>query len=156
MTRENRTLYHESEFTVGKYTFVVRFERDDDMREPWVEHDGHGIVSKWTARDKSPGELILTEDHGSKRYYDYQETLKVARRDGWSCDAVLPGDTAKQKAHKAVMADYDYLRAWCQDEWEWTFVEVHLKDDPEMSDAMGGVESKRIEVERPDVVLSEN
>ncbi len=41
------------------FTLRATVHRDDDMREPWREHDGHGIVSEWTSRDKRPGERIL-------------------------------------------------------------------------------------------------
>ena len=38
--------------TVQGRDFAVMVEPDDGMRAPWEEHDGHGIVSEWTSRDK--------------------------------------------------------------------------------------------------------
>lgn len=71
-------------------TFLVRVHRDDDMGPPWEEHDGHGPVTGWERRkDKLPGELVLCEDRGSRRFYDFQEACRIARRDGWGW---LPGD----------------------------------------------------------------
>jgi hypothetical protein len=64
-------------------TFRVETERDADMGAPWDECDGHGTVSEWTTRDKQPGELVLNEDRGSKRFYDFAEACKTALRDGW-------------------------------------------------------------------------
>lgn len=63
--------------------YVVTIEHDDCMGAPWDEHDGHGDVSDWTTRDKLPGELVLSEDRNSKRFYDYAGACKIARRDGW-------------------------------------------------------------------------
>lgn len=68
---------------VGKFTVTARIVRDEHMGAPWEEHDGHGPVSEWTDRAKRPGERVLNEDRGSKRYYDFQEAVKIARRDGW-------------------------------------------------------------------------
>jgi len=48
--------------------YIAVIERDDCMREPWREHDGHGAVSDWTSRDKKPGELVLNEDGRDKRF----------------------------------------------------------------------------------------
>ena len=69
---------------VGKLTVTARIERDDDMGPPWKVHDGHGPVSEWRPRDsKRPGERVLNEDRGSCRFYDWQEAVKIAKRDGW-------------------------------------------------------------------------
>jgi len=94
----------------------------DHLGEPWKEHDGHGPVSEWTRRAKRPGERVLCEDRGSKRYYDAEEATKIAKRDGW--DGPPYGGTARQKAHRAVQADYDRLRRWCNGDWCWVGVVV--------------------------------
>jgi hypothetical protein len=90
------------------------------MGEPWKEHDGHGIVSDWVSRDKAPGELVLNCDGRSKRHYDLKGTLELARKDGWGLG---PDDIAKLASKlgrkPTVMADYEHLRAWCNDEWVW-------------------------------------
>jgi hypothetical protein len=65
------------------FTFRARIEADCGMGEPWKEHDGHGVVSDWTTRDKRPGEIVLASERRSRRYYNVQETMKLARRDGW-------------------------------------------------------------------------
>ena len=66
-----------------RLTCVVAIVDDDQNNPPWENEDGHGPVSDWTRRDKRPGEIELNSDHGSKRYYDFQEACKIARRDGW-------------------------------------------------------------------------
>lgn len=56
---------------------------DEDSGPPWELSDGHGPVSDWTTRNKSPGELVLHEDRGRYRYYDFAEAVAIAKRDGW-------------------------------------------------------------------------
>jgi len=75
-------------FEVDGVTFRVRTEYDEDHGTPWENECGHGPVSDWTSRGKLPGELVLCEDRGSYRYYDYAETCKIARKEAWG---YLPG-----------------------------------------------------------------
>lgn len=70
-------------FTYEGQSFRVTVEHDADHDAPWDNEDGHGPVSEWTTRDKAPGELVLCEDGRSKRYYDFAEACRIARRDGW-------------------------------------------------------------------------
>ena len=35
-------LYNGETFELEGYSFKAQFERDDDIREPWNNHDGHG------------------------------------------------------------------------------------------------------------------
>lgn len=104
-------------------TFVVSIVQDDVAETPWEASDGHGPVTKWTTRDKRPGELVLSRDGGSRRYYDYAEACKIARRDGWNCPPYhVEGETAKQRAARAVMADFKRLKSWCNDGWHYVGV----------------------------------
>lgn len=83
--------------------YRVTIEHDIDHGAPWEEEDGHGPVSDWTTRAKEPGEIVLCEDRGSRRYYDFAKAVQSAKRDGWG---FLPGEletkqvTAKG-AHRA-------------------------------------------------------
>lgn len=67
----------------GNVTIAVTIEPDNDHGAPWEECDGYGPVSDWTRRDKLPGELVLNSDRTSKRFYDFAEACRIARRDGW-------------------------------------------------------------------------
>lgn len=169
-------LYDGDTFEHRGYTFRVRYPRDEDMGEPWKEHDGHGIVSEWTRREKRPGERILIEDRGSRRYYAVAASTRIARRDGWGCGE--PSHTHLTRGDEIVCAveqDYQHLRAWCQDEWHWIGVVVTLQDyEPEERESVWGIESSeeqyltetayeladeilsRVEVDEPNVQLSEN
>ncbi len=106
------------------FTVTANLEFDEGMGFPWIEHDGHGPVTDWTTRRKRPGERILNENRGSYRYYDFQTAVKIARRDGWDADPIQP-ESRGERAARAAEADFQYLRAWCRD--EWCFVGVVLK-----------------------------
>lgn len=82
--------YETREFTRHGHKFIARFYVDSDTGAPWDEHDGHGPVSDWKPREsKRPGQRPIGDsDHGSTRFYDWQEATKLAKRDGWGW---LPG-----------------------------------------------------------------
>ena len=125
-------------------TYRCEVKPDEDCGLPWVECDGHGIITEWESRDKKPGELILCEDRRSKRFYDLAGTMKIAIRDGWGTDNDA-GLSKGQKAYRAVMANYEYLRAFCNDEWGYVWIQVFpLTDDGDelrsKSASLGGIE----------------
>lgn len=105
---------------VDGFEVTARLEADDSCDTPWEREDGHGPVSEWTTRDKRPGERVLSSDRSSKRYYDVQEAIAIAKRDGW--DAKPYGGTKGAKAVRAVEADFERLRQWCADEWRYVGV----------------------------------
>lgn len=155
--------------------FRVDIERYDHIGEPWREHDGHGIVSEWTRRDKKPGELVMNKNHGLTRFYDFDETLKLARRDGWglsteNVDALSARigrpATSREIIAESVRRDFEHLRAWCNDDWYWCGVIVtDITDDknkkPDYVHALWGIESTDCEYhfevasELVDEILSE-
>jgi hypothetical protein len=71
------------EFYICDQGFRVTVHEDSDAGLPWEREDGHGTVSGWTDRAKRPGELVLAQSRRSKRYYDFAEACRIARRDGW-------------------------------------------------------------------------
>ena len=130
---------------INGLTFNVEFDHDGDAGAPWEECDGHGIVSELTTRDKRAGELVLSSDRGDMRYYDFAATCKIALRDGWRYGDDIAGETKRQKAARATLANFEYLRMWCADQWTYSVVTVTLLDDDgnetEVCDALGGVET---------------
>ena len=100
---------------VDGFRVVATIVADNDSEAPWESEDGHGPVSDWTNRPKSPGERVLCEDREYRRYYDVQEAMAIAKRDGWGPSQ--GEDTPGQRAARAVEADFQALRAWCRDEW---------------------------------------
>jgi hypothetical protein len=127
------------------FQFSVTYESDDCASAPWEDSDGHGPVSDWERRNKRPGEMILNSDRHAKRFYDYQESCRIALRDGWGHGNDIPGETKRQKAARAALANFEYLRGWCTDEWHYVCVQVTLLDDngeeTTISECVGMVEN---------------
>ena len=128
--------------------YKAEIHADESMGPPWEEHDGHGIVSDWTTRDKAPGELVLATDGRSRRFYDFSGSCARARAEGWDSAPYNTGQESKAaQAAKAARADYEYLRAWCADEWSWCgVVVVPLCDccgaaDESRSESLWGIDS---------------
>lgn len=128
---------HGDEFVVDGRRFRLIVEHDGDMREPWKEHDCHGVVSEWTTRKKKPGERILVQGGGSYHYYDVQASMQRACKD-W-----FPPGVSREQVARSVEADFKRLRAWCNDEWHWAWIRVMLLDgkDAGKSESLGGLES---------------
>lgn len=146
-------LYDGDTFTHAGHTFIVSIEDDNDHGAPWKESDGHGPVTEWISRDKKPGERVLHADRNSKRFYDFAEATRIAKRDGWGL-----GDEAREALTiklgraptpseviaQAVENDFQYLHGWCNDEWRYVGVCVrHESQDHEdrYSYACWGIES---------------
>lgn len=132
--------------TFEGWRIVATIHDDDDNTPPWKQEDGHGEVSDWTTRDKAPGELVLNEDGRSKWFYDFAGAVKTAKRDGWNAAPFDDGLTGGAKAAKAARADYERLRAWCNDDWRYIgvalqvwFEDIQLTD--EYGAALWGIES---------------
>ncbi len=132
------------EVAVNGFTVTARLEADDCGDCPWDREEGHGPVSEWTTRDKRPGERVLVTDRHSKRYYDVQGAMAVAKRDGWDAKPYGVG-TAGERAARAVEADYERLRRWCADDWAYVGVVLTVsKGGVELSNhasSLWGIES---------------
>lgn len=146
-------MYDSETFAHNGHEFKVTIEHDCDMGPPWKEYDGHGVVSEWTTRDKAAGEKVLCSDRTSRRYYDVSRTMQIARRDGWGVSPAKEAELAQllgraptrgEIVAAAVDSDFEYLRAWCNDEWQFVTVGVTLLDDGETvgeTEYLGGVEN---------------
>lgn len=132
--------------TVGRYELVAELERDDgDQDAPWDRECGHGPVSEWTTRAKQLGERVLVEDRrGAKRYYDFAEAVRIAKRDGWNAPPLGEGTKGQRAAH-AAEADFNRLRGWCNGDWEYVGIVVSVYRDDEEIDthaaSLWGIES---------------
>lgn len=109
------------------HTISLKWYQDLDCAPPWEDEDGHGPVSEWTSRDKRPGERVLHSDRHSKRYYDFAEAVRIAKRDGWDAPPYKTG-TKGQQAVRAAEADYEFLRRWCNDDWCWVGYVITIED----------------------------
>jgi len=113
---------------VDGFTLTATIHADDDCLAPWKRYDGHGPVTGWERRSKAAGELVLNSDRDGHRFYDFAEACRIARRDGWGVKGgQLEGETARAYAARAARADYDRLRAWCNDEWCYVGVIIELR-----------------------------
>jgi hypothetical protein len=134
---ETETVIHKDK------TITLRWFYDDSMGPPWKEHDGHGPVTDWTSRDKRPGEMVLNSDRHSKRYYDFAEAVRIARRDGWDAPPYKTG-TPGERAHRAAMRDFEHLKRWCNDSWHWVGYQVKI-EGTNYEDSLWGIESDSME-----------
>jgi len=133
----------------GTMSFRVEWFYDNDSGAPWDYEDGpwcsiHGPVSDWTTRNKRPGEMVLSSDRRMKRFYDFAEAVKIAKREGWNT-APYNWSSEGARAHAAAMADFERLRRWCADDWHYCGIVVTLLNadgEPDSVDAsLWGIES---------------
>lgn len=130
--------------------FVARVFRDYDMGAPWKEHDGHGPVREVRARtvrsaDKRPGERVLHSNGRTVWLYDWQAACEMARKDGWNTE---PFD-APNRVERAVTADFERMRGWLTDAWQWVGVGIARvgedgtfpDDDASYAPSLWGIES---------------
>lgn len=111
----------------GGNHYRVTIEHDDLAQAPWVAYEGHGPVTDWLSRTKAPGERLLSTSGTQHRYYNVQEAVEIAKRDGWNTPPYeVSGESAAERAVRAVDADYRYLRNWCLDAWEYLEISVQL------------------------------
>jgi hypothetical protein len=126
----------DGEFEHDGKTFCARTVNDECMGAPWDEDGGHGPVSGWVKAgyngyvSKRPGQRVLCSDRSAARLYDYEAACAIARRDGWSAniadyEACERGEISRrQRAARAVDADMERLRKWCDGTWGWMILEV--------------------------------
>lgn len=136
-----RDSYNNTRRTIDGREYLICWYFDEDHGAPWEESDGHGIVSDWrTKGSKRPGERIMTEQHGLCRFYDWQATMKQAKAEGWGGSIDRDGCPSSMTTEEAVQADFDYLCAWCRDEWHYCGIEV-IDIATKESAAVWGIES---------------
>lgn len=98
--------------TDGDFTYTIEREQDTDYN-PLEDEDGHGVVSDWTSRRKYPSEVIIADDHGTRRYYDIQASIANFTKFGGF--TATDGKTLKQVVAEAVERDKDFLERWFSD-----------------------------------------
>lgn len=143
------SLNHDGSGKAEHEGFTLRADMvpDDRGQTPWEECEGHGPVSEWRRVHegcKSPGELLLHVDNGMAIYYDFAGACKQALAEGWNAKPYdIPGETKRQQAARAAKADFEYLKAWCNDRWHYVGVVVTAsKEGIELGSAsVWGIES---------------
>jgi hypothetical protein len=145
-------MYDGDKFEHEGATFTVSIERDDCGDTPWERAEGHGVVGDWQRRETTTeprGYWRLSCERHYERLYNWFETMTIAKRDGWGlCEehkaklAKRLGrtPTARDIRKEAVRRDYEFLRGWCDDEWQYVVIGVTL-DGTHETQYLGGVES---------------
>lgn len=145
------------DFDLKGHKFRAYIEQDDDHEAPWIQFDGHGVVTGWTTRSKAPHERLLHSDRGSKRFYDVAASLERAGAKGWGVHEKKLAEltrnlgrtpTQKEITAEAVKKDFEHLYDWCNDEWCYVGVCVVKADEDGVFDinerydhALWGIES---------------
>ncbi len=144
-TEKHPNLYHEDEFEYKGHRFKVEFPQDGVYEAPWERSDYHGPVRRVSRREeKRPEERILGGDrHDGYHLYDFAAAVKLAKTK-WGV-AAKDGKTQGQRAVEVVEQDFEYLRRWCNDQWQYVGVVVTLLDVPDYSDSLWGIESDQNE-----------
>lgn len=149
MTDKNKPIGHGDTVEVDGFHFTVRYLNDDSSRTSWSDGDGYGSISDPTSREKTPGERVIYSDRWGKRYYDWQGTIAKAKSEGWGLgEEELAKLTAKlgrtptkgEITEQSVANDFEYHRAWLNDEWRFVTIHVRCEETGE-DDYLGGVET---------------
>ena len=137
--------------TIEHYGIAVKIEYfyDSDRGRPWENCDGHGAMrsaySYYGKPDKRPGEVLIDCGRGHYWIYDWQESTRIAKRDGWGIANPPAGLTKKQVTQLAVQQDFDFLRGWLNDEWQYVGIICTVLDsdgeETEKTDSCWGFET---------------
>lgn len=111
----------------------VKYYYDFVMEPPWENDCGRGEVRKTINRhregdtDKRPGERPLNQPGRNEYqfYYDHAEATQRARADGWNTE---PYDAPNQVA-RAVEADFQFIRAFLNNDWHYVGIVCEIHDD---------------------------
>jgi hypothetical protein len=137
--------------TVNGLDFAVYLEQDESAGAPWTDEDGHGPVRIGSRHadgvtDKRPGERPLNQAgrRETQFFYDWQEAMRIAKRDEWDAPPYKTGTKGEQAA-RAVLADFNHLSGFVNGDWVYVGVRVVRLDgdgeETDESDSLWGVES---------------
>lgn len=120
--------------TIRGHKVKVRIEHDANGGLPWKNCDGMGHVRREpNRRNKHAGE----QPFGSCWMFDFHKTTEEAKRDGWGIgkddEAALAQKLGRLPTQAEVVAEsvrrqFEYLKAWAADEWQYHGYVVTLLD----------------------------
>jgi len=110
-------------------TIRIKWEYDQFGGTPW-DFSGSEFVSDWVGRDKRPGEVVICNDRGSKRFYDFADSVAQLKKDGIS----------GTDADRIAKSEAERFRDWCNDQWYFMTASVSV-DGLEYTDCLGAIES---------------
>ena len=130
---DNRWGYPGSNVVTLPFGFSLKFEvkYDQDASTPWENGPdcGEGVITEWVHgyQDEAYGWILSDTGGFSHRYYDWRATLPYAVRDGWDAPPCGVG-TARERAMRAMRANYEWYDGWCSEQWWYIDVIVTLYD----------------------------
>jgi hypothetical protein len=144
-------------FTHNGRRFEMAIFTDDTSDPPWKRSDGHGPCRWISDRERmEPGETVLWDTRDGRYVYNRGAAIVQAARESWGlCDKKMvrlvsrlgKKPTRAQIRYAAVLADMEFLRGWCADDWHYVGVGVRILDphgDPigeDYDNAIWGIES---------------
>lgn len=108
---------------VDGFKAVATLLEEDGPEPPWSREDGRGVVIEGVDRDPRPGERLLSREHNLSCYYDTNATMAKAIKEGWDAEPFGTG-TAEERAARAVDADFNYIKAWCDNDWSYVGIGI--------------------------------
>lgn len=107
------------------WSIAVSVEPDYLMDAPWSGNDGVGVVLPipWEGYKGDFG-IGASRDN---LYYDYKASMQKALEEGWDAKPYGTG-SKRDRAHRAVLADYNRLYAWARGDWCYVTLCVSLLD----------------------------
>jgi len=142
-------VYDSETITANGLNVRVTYHYDEDASAPWEDCDGVGQVRKSNAAhseyrsDKKPGERPLSQAgcNEFQFYYDWQAAMATAKAEGWNAEPY----SAPNKAARAVQADFDYMRGYVRQDWQFVWIDAVVLDDDGQPvgevDSLSGVET---------------
>lgn len=151
-------IYDGSTVTVNGVNFTVSIEPDYDMRLPWEEMDGLGVIRQSSKihscgySDKRPGERPMNSPDRKcyQFYYDVQATIKKAIAEGWGLSdehkQMLSARLGRQPTKReiiceAVERDFNFCSGFINNDWQYYSVSIYPEgEENEYDYCLGGVD----------------
>lgn len=137
----------DGELEVDGFTVMYEFRDDSDHGMPWEDND-EDLVRRaehphryqyGEGGGKKPSERPLNEPDRNhyQYYYNWQRAMQKAKKEKWNTE---PFDAPNQ-AERAVQANFDYYKAYLNQEWNYVTITVWLAEHPQYEHAVGGFET---------------
>jgi len=110
-------------------TIRIEWEYDQFVYTPWY-FSGSEFVSDWVSRDKRLGEVAICNDRGSKRFYNFADSVAQLKKD----------EISGTDADRIAKSEVERFRNWCSDQWYYMTASVSV-DGLEYTDCLGAIES---------------
>ena len=100
------------------FKIAFNWHYDEYAELPWQFCDCYGVVSEWSRRDKKPNEMLLHISNGYNRFYDFKESVKSFKRQGYD----------GKQANDIALDAFKHLQKFCRDQWFYLTCETQVTD----------------------------